>query len=117
MSTVMTQIPDEKLIAMAEAIVASLKNADPDLQWAAAVATLAELLKGSPYVTSSVLPDIDAIVKCLQQALVAGKVRHDTQLDLGVISREQLPTLPGHEGLSNFPALFRTDGNILQVRI
>jgi Ca-activated chloride channel family protein len=43
-------------------ITSSVKAADPGFQWAAAVATFAEILKESPYAVSSSLGDIEAIV-------------------------------------------------------
>ena len=42
-------------------------------------------------------------------------MRHDAQFNLGVVRRHQLVALRGHEGLTNAPALFAADGNVLQV--
>jgi Ca-activated chloride channel family protein len=42
--------------------VRALDAADADLRWAAAVAALAEILKGSPYADRAALPTIEAIV-------------------------------------------------------
>jgi Ca-activated chloride channel homolog len=46
----------------ASLLTEQLASADADLQWATAVAALAEILKGSPYADESFLPNIRAIV-------------------------------------------------------
>jgi Ca-activated chloride channel family protein len=43
-------------------ITSSITGADADFQWAAAVATFAEILKNSPYAETSSLPDVQTIV-------------------------------------------------------
>ena len=47
---------------LAASDVCALDAADADLRWAAAVAALAEILKGSPYADRAALPTIEAIV-------------------------------------------------------
>ena len=61
--------------------------------------------------------DILAARKRLQQPLVPGEVRHDTQLDLGVIRRQQAIPVRGDEGLANPPAFRGAHGDVLQVGV
>ncbi len=56
-------------------------------------------------------------LECLPQALVAGEVRHDPQLDLRVVGRQQTPAPGRDECLPNAPALGCAHGNILQIRL
>jgi len=57
----------------------SFSAADPDLQWATAVAALAEILKGSPYADRSFLPTIQAIAAA-QAGLDADRAEFATLL-------------------------------------
>ena len=52
------------------------------------------------------------------QRLVAGQVRHDPQLDLAVIRRQQaLEARADHEAQPDLAAEFAADGDVLQVRV
>ena len=44
-------------------------------------------------------------------------MRHDSQLDLGVVRGDDAVALGGDEGLANAPAFFRANRNVLQVRV
>jgi Ca-activated chloride channel homolog len=57
----------------------SFQAADPDLQWATAVAALAEILKGSPYADRNFLPTIKAIATA-QTGLDADRAEFATLL-------------------------------------
>ncbi len=61
--------------------------------------------------------DVLAVGERLQQALVARHVRHDPELDLGVIGRDDAPAIRRDEGLAYAPAFLGADRNVLQVRI
>src|SRR5690606_23609918 len=61
--------------------------------------------------------DIAAGGKGGEQALVAGQVRHDAQLDLRVVGRKQLVAGRCDEGLADTPALLGTHRDVLQVGI
>ena len=51
------------------------------------------------------------------QPVVPGQVRHDAQLDLRVVGREQHVSRRSDEGLPDAAPFGRTDRNILQVRV
>ncbi len=61
--------------------------------------------------------DVAVLGEGVQQPGVARQVRHDPQLDLGVVRRDQPVALRGDEGLADAPALLGADGNVLQVRV
>ena len=52
-----------------------------------------------------------------QQAFVPRQVRHDAQLDLRIVGRQQHVPRGRDEGLADAPALRRADRDVLQVRI
>jgi hypothetical protein len=52
-----------------------------------------------------------------QQAFIARQVRHDAQLDLRIVGRQQQVAGRRDEGLADAPALGRADRDVLQVRI
>ena len=52
-----------------------------------------------------------------QHALVVGHVRHDAQLDLRVVHREQHVPRRGDEALADAAPLLGADGDVLQVRV
>ncbi len=58
-----------------------------------------------------------ALRERIDQALVAGVVRDDAQLDLRVVGGQQAHALRGHERLANAHALLAADGNVLHVRM
>ncbi len=61
---------------------------------------------------------VDAVVKGIHQFLVAAQVRHQPQLHLRIVCGEKHEIIfAGHESLPDFSALFRADGDILQVRV
>ena len=55
--------------------------------------------------------------KGVEQARVARQVRHDAQLDLRVVGRDDARTRRRDEGLADAPALFGADRDVLQVRV
>ena len=61
--------------------------------------------------------DVHVVGERRDQALVAGQVRHDAQLDLGVVGSHQQVPLGRHEGLADAPAFRRAYGDVLQVRV
>lgn len=60
---------------------------------------------------------VQVIAEGVQQAFVLGQVRHDPQLDLRVVRRQQLVAFWRDERLTNPPAFSGADRNVLQVRI
>ena len=52
-----------------------------------------------------------------QHGLIVRHMRHDAQLDLGIIHREQEIALIGDECLAHLAANFGADGDILQIRV
>ena len=80
----------------------------------------------SAVTASSVAPNTSAAVawwmsviagEGAQQACVAGQVRHDAQLDLRIVRRQQHVARRRDEGLADAPAFGRADRDVLQVRI
>ena len=61
--------------------------------------------------------DVEILAECTDQSLVAGQMRHDPQLDLGIVSGQQHMTVGRNEGLSYLPSLRGTDRDVLQVGI
>ena len=55
--------------------------------------------------------------ECVEQAGVARKVRHDAQLDLRVVRRNQDMAWRRHEGLPDAASFRRADRDVLQVRV
>ena len=53
----------------------------------------------------------------LQQARIAGQVRHDAQLDLRIVGGDQRVARRRDEGLADAPALRGADRDVLQIRI
>ena len=58
-----------------------------------------------------------AVREGVAQPLVAREVRHDAQLDLRVVRRDQARAGRRDEGLADAPALRRADGDVLQVGV
>ena len=52
-----------------------------------------------------------------KQTLVPGQVRHDAQLDLGIVRSEQNGAVGGHECLANLAAFGRTNRDVLQIGV
>ena len=61
--------------------------------------------------------DVLALGKGGQQALVTGEVRHDAQLNLGIVRRYQLVASARDEGLPDPASLLVAHRNVLQVGI
>ncbi|MNR42702.1 hypothetical protein D3C85_1612430 [compost metagenome] len=61
--------------------------------------------------------DVLAFGKGGQQPLVTGEVRHDPQLDLGIVRRHQLVAGARDEGLPDAAPLLIAHRDVLQVRI
>ena len=61
--------------------------------------------------------DVAILGERLQQAGVAGQVRHDAQFDLGIVRGDQHVARRRDESLPDAPALGRADRDVLQVRI
>ena len=59
---------------------------------------------------------IQSLGKSIEQAFVGRQVRHDTQLDLGVIQRQNLTTRWRHESFADASPLGGTHRYVLQVR-
>ena len=51
------------------------------------------------------------------QRVVAGEVRHQAELNLAVIRVQQYPARTRQERLTDFLALLRADGDVLQIRL
>ena len=56
-------------------------------------------------------------VEVLNHLLVAAEMRHDAQLDLRVVGREENAARLRHKGFSDFATVVATHRNVLQVRI
>ena len=63
------------------------------------------------------LVDVPVLGEGPQQALVPGEVRHDAQLDLRVVGRDQQVILRGHESLPDPPSLGRANRDVLEIRV
>jgi phosphoglycolate phosphatase len=61
--------------------------------------------------------DIFAGAEGGEQALVAGQMRHDAQLDLRIVRGQHPAARLGHEGAADAPALVAADRDVLQVGI
>ena len=61
--------------------------------------------------------NVRAVQKRLLHVLVAGDVRQNAQLDLGVIGVHQLLAVPGHKVATQAAAQLGADGDVLQVRL
>jgi hypothetical protein len=55
--------------------------------------------------------------KSAEQSFITGQVRHDPQLDLGIIRGQQHTALARDESLPDTPPFFGADRDVLQVRI
>src|SRR5690606_22697416 len=67
---------------------------------------------GSKYLRRRRLVDVQPLRKGAQQAFVLGQVRHDAQLDLGIVRRQHAVARGSDEGLANAAAFFCTNGNV-----
>ena len=61
--------------------------------------------------------DILGSLISLDQALIAGHVGENAQLDLGVVGIQEQESVPRHKDLPNFPSKFHADRDILEVRL
>ena len=63
------------------------------------------------------LMNVEILGERTQQGRIAGKVRHDAQLDLRIIGGNEGVARRRHECLANAPPLLSANGNVLQIRI
>ena len=63
------------------------------------------------------LVDIAILGEGGEQARIPGQVRHDAQLDLRIVRRDQLGPGPCHKGLTDAPPFRSTDRDVLKIRI
>ena len=61
----------------------------------------------------NVLPRAEGFHQCV----VAGEVRHQAKLNLAVVRVQQHPARARQERLTDFLALLRADGDVLQIRL
>ena len=75
-----------------------------------------DLLKpGAEYFGGGGAVHIQAFGKGIEQIFVGRQMRHDTQLDLRVIERQDFATIIGHESFADTAAFGGSNRNILQV--
>ena len=61
--------------------------------------------------------DVLAGAEVFNHILIATEVRHDAQLHLRIVGREEEAALLGHEGLANLAAVLSPHGDVLQVGV
>src|SRR6185437_15540822 len=61
--------------------------------------------------------NVAARAKRRHEGLVAGEVREQSQLDLGIVGGDEAPAGPGNEAATDVAAQFGPDGDVLQIRI
>ena len=60
---------------------------------------------------------VEVFAEGIEEPRVAGQVRHDAQLDLRIVRRDDAVAFRRHEGLADTPPVLGTDGDVLQVRV
>jgi hypothetical protein len=61
--------------------------------------------------------DVAVLGERARETRIARQVRHDAELDLRIVRRQQHLALRRHEGLADAPSFRRADRDVLQVRV
>ena len=61
--------------------------------------------------------NVFALCERVNQTCVVGQMRHNAQLDLGIVGGNNFIAITGNKGLTNAAAFLVTNRNILQIRI